>query len=43
MFYAKNLPAWERVARVVAGIVMARSSRSRSTTARSWSCATWKN
>lgn len=23
MFYSKNLPAWERVARVVAGIVMA--------------------
>ena len=23
MFYTKNLPAWERVARVVAGIVMA--------------------
>ena len=23
MFFAKNLPAWERVSRVVAGIVMA--------------------
>jgi hypothetical protein len=23
MFYTKNLPAWERVTRVVAGIVMA--------------------
>ena len=23
MFYTKNLPAWERITRVVAGIVMA--------------------